>query len=283
MKVMLISLRAIVLVLMLSLSYLPVRMSAQMSREAVPLVDMDGGCLLGGVVNGQWVKPEEFGKRMSGGDKYRLYDLQGEHRSVTGGRPASQGAPCEDTLYVDIPREIRETFPEGSHYIGVAGKWNPLPRVPKVESNQSPVYRNMVADVIKRKGIRNPQVNLVKVVRVDLEGDGVDEVIISASRVNRYDTGSITPHPKAGDYSLVMLRKVINGKAQTIMLDEDYQPKAEKVSTPYEYDLIAVLDLNGDGVMEIVIAGGYYEGDWKTVYSIKGNKAVDVLGCGCGA
>jgi ribosomal protein L18E len=277
------SFRIVGLILMLSLSYTPVRLSAQGKSEAVPLVDMDGGCLLGGVINGQWVKPEEMSQRMSGGDKYRLYDLKGEYKTVTGGKPASQGAPCEDTLYVDLPREILESFPAGSHYIGVAGRWNPLPRVPKIESNDSAVYRNLVADLLKRKGIRRPQVNIVKVVRVDLEGDGVDEVIINATRVHRYGNGSITPDPAAGDYSIVMLRKMINGKAQTIMLDEEYHPKAERFTAPDEFDLIAVLDLNGDGIMEIINAGGYYEGNWKTVYSIKGNKALDVLGCGCGA
>jgi hypothetical protein len=277
--------RFVILVLVSSLLLAPFSsVSAQMSKEAVPIIDMDGGCLMGGVMDGKWIKMEEFGARMSGGDKYRLYDLAGEHKtSVTGGKAASNGAPCEETLYVDIPAEIRDSLPAGSHYIGVAGKWNPLPRAPKIEGNNNPVYRNLVADLLKRKGIRRPQVNIVKVVRVDLEGDGTEEVIINATRVHRWESGSITPNPDAGDYSLVMLRKIINGKVQTIMLDEEYHPKAERFTAPNEYNLVAVLDLNGDGVMEIVNSGAYYEGDWKTVYSIKGNKAEDVLGCGCGA
>lgn len=277
--------RFVILVLVTSLLFAPVSpSSAQMSQEAVPIIDMDGGCLMGGVMDGKWIKMGEFGTRMSGGDKYRLYDLAGEYKtSVTGGKAASNGAPCEDTLYVEIPPEIREAISASSHYIGVAGKWNPMPRALKIEGNNNPVYRNLVAELLKRKGIRRPQVNIVKVVRVDLEGDGTEEVIINATRVNRWENGSITPNPDAGDYSLVMLRKMINGKVQTIMLDEEYHPKTERFTAPNEYNLVAVLDLNGDGVMEIVNSGAYYEGDWKTVYSIKGNKAEDVLGCGCGA
>ncbi|MBV9210879.1 MAG: hypothetical protein JOZ52_09640 [Acidobacteria bacterium] len=257
--------------------------NAQVKSEAVPVMDGDGGCLMGGSSGGNWLKAEEMGKRMTGGDKYRLYDLKGLWKSVTGGKPESQGAPCEDTLYVELPKDFQDSIPAGSHYIGVAGTWNPLPRAPRIESNDNPTYRNLVASLLTQKGIRRPQVNITKVVRVDLEGDGTDEVIIVATRVHRFDNGSITPDPDAGDYSLVMLRKVINGKAQTIMLDEEYHPKAAKFTAPNEYDLTAVLDLDGDGVMEIIVAGGYYEGDWKTVYSIKGNKAIDVLGCGCGA
>jgi hypothetical protein len=272
------------LVLMISLLS-PLCLNAQVKSEAVPIIDMDGGCLMGGVSGGNWIKPEEMGPRMSGGDKYRIYDLNGLWKSMTGGKAATQGAPCEDTLYVEAPKDFTDSIPEGSHYIGVAGTWNPLPRTPKIESNDNPTYRSLVASLLTRKGIRRPQVKITKVVRIDLEGDGTDEVIINATRANHWGEGggSITPNASMGDYSLVMLRKMIGGKVQTIMLSEEYHTKAENFSAPDEFNLSAVLDLNGDGVMEIVVAGAYYEGAWQTVYSIKGNKAVDVLGCGCGA
>jgi hypothetical protein len=67
------------------------------------------------------------------------------------------------------------------------------------------------------------------------------------------------------------------------MLDEEYHKKSETFTAPDEFKLVAVMDLNGDGVMEVVTSGAYYEGNWKTVYDIKDNKAVDVIGCGCGA
>jgi hypothetical protein len=277
-----ISFKFIVLVLMTSLLF-PLYSNAQVKNGAVPVVDMDSGCLMGGSSGGSWIKPEEMARRMSGGDKYRVYDLNGLWKSVTGGKAAPQGAPCEDTLYVGLPKDFQDAIPEGSHYVGVAGTWNPLPRTPKIESNDIPIYINLVASLLTSKGIRRPQVNITKVVRVDLEGDGTDEILINATRVNRWGSGSITPNPSAGDYSFVMLRKVINGKPQTIMLAEEYHKKSETFTAPNEYNLSAVLDLNGDGVMEVIVAGAYYEGAWQTAYSIKGNKAVDVLGCGCGA
>ncbi|MBV9957876.1 MAG: FG-GAP repeat protein [Acidobacteria bacterium] len=263
----------------------PVGLRAQVKNEAVPVIDGSSGCLMGGSSGGAWLKAEEMGTRVTSGDKYRLYNLNGEWKSLTGNKPATQGPPCEDTLFVDIPADVRDAMPDNSHYIGVAGKWNPMPRAPRIESNDKPTYRNAVAAALRSKGIRRPEVKIVKVVRVDLEGDGVEEVIINATRANRWGEGrgTITPNASAGDYSLVMLRKMINGKVQTIMLDEEYHTKPETFSAPDEYELVAVVDLNGDGVMEIVVAGGYYEGEWQTAYTIKGNKAVDVMGCGCGA
>ncbi len=257
----------------------------QSTTTAVPIVDMEGGCLLGGSVDGKWVKAEEMATRMSGGDKYRLFDLKGEdNKNVTGGKPKSQGPPCEDTLYVDIPQEFFLSLSEGKPYIGFPGKWNPMPRIPKSENTNSPVYRNVVAAHLRSKGIGRPDVKILKIVRIDLEGDGVEEVLIQASRVNRWgNSNTITPDPSAGDYSFVMLRKMNLGKVQNIMLDEEYHKKTERFTAPDEFKLVAVLDLNGDGVMEVITSGEYYEGNWKTVYEIKGNKAVDVIGCGCGA
>jgi hypothetical protein len=275
--------RLTTLALLMSISFSPVRSDSQVTIEAMPVIDVDGGCLLGGSEDGKWLKMAELAPRMSGGDKYRIYGLNGEWKSMTGDKPSSQGPPCEDTMFVEIPKEIRDSMPAGSQFIGVAGKWNPMPRPVVLESTRSPIYRNAVIEQLRKKGIRRPRVNIIKIVRVDLDGDGVTEVIVNATNVNRWESGSITPNAKAGDYSFVMLRKVVNGKVITIMLDQEYHTKYTQFSAPNEYSLSAVLDLNGDGVMEIVVAGAYYEGNWKTVYSMQGIKAVDVLGCGCGA
>lgn len=275
--------RIAIFAMMVSLSYAPAQTKKQVTSDAVPVIDVDGGCLLGGSVGGKWLKDQAMSTRMSGGDKYRTFDLNGEWKSLTGGKAGSNGAPCEETLYVEIPKDIQEARPEGRHYIGVAGNWNPMPRSIRIENSKSGVYRNAVESQLQKKGIRRPQVQITKVVRVDLDGDGVEEVIVNATRANRWDNGSIKHDANVGDYSLVMLRKIIDGKVQTIMLDEEYHPKYVQTATPNEFDLVAILDLNGDGVMEIIVAGAYYEGNWKTVYSIEGNKAVDVIGCGCGA
>ncbi len=270
-------------VIVLVLSSAPLPVNAQVASDAMPVIDASSGCLLGGSIGGKWLKPDEIAPRMAGGDKFRIYSLDGLWKTMTGNKPATQGAPCEDTLYVDVPTELRDSMKQGGQYIGVAGKWNPQPRIPKLESTKNPVYRNVIAELLRRKGIARPQVNIVKVVRIDLDGDGTDEVLINATRVNRWGSGSISSDASAGDYSVVLLRKIINGKVQSIILDEEYHAKATKFSAPNEFAIAAVLDLNGDGIMEVVDAGGYYEGDWKTVYSIQGKKAVDVIGCGCGA
>ena len=67
----------------LLLSFTPVRPNSQVTIEAIPVIDVDGGCVLGGSVDGKWLKSGEMSSRMSGGDKYRTYSLQQSGETVS--------------------------------------------------------------------------------------------------------------------------------------------------------------------------------------------------------
>lgn len=258
--------------------------SVTSAQRIVPVVDAGGGgCVMGGTRDGKWLKSEEMGPLLVGGESYSVYDLTRKVGVRRGDKPTQPGDSCSDTYFV----KNMYSSDEPASLIAIGADWNALPRVPKVESNSSPVYRSAVADLLRRNGIARPQVQIVKVLRVDLDGDGTDEVLINATRVKRWEQGGgITPDSNAGDYSVVLLRKVIKGKVETIVLDGEYHPKRsdrEREGPPNEYQIVAALDLNGDGRMEVIVQGGYYEGDWKTAYDIKGTKAENIFGCGCGA
>ena len=275
--------RALSWLLLIFISSSLISASNALAQKVVPVVDIGGGgCVMGGVRSGKWLKAEEMAPLMQGGERYNVYNLTRRVGVRTGVKPASEGPPCSDTMYVKnmSPKEGDRGL------IAVGGNWNALPRVPKVESRRSAVYRAAVAGLLRRNGIRRPQINIVKVLRVDLDGDGTDEILINATRAKRWESGSIANDSNAGDYSVVLLRKVIKGKVETIVLDGEYHPKprnAETEGPPNEYAITSVLDLNGDGRMEVIVEGGYYEGSWKTVYDIKGRKAENIFGCGCGA
>ena len=57
-----------------------------------------------------------------------------------------------------------------------------------------------------------------------------------------------------------------------------------RFDAPNSYKVIAVLDLNGDGKMEVVIGSHYYEGEMTTIYQMRARiKQRAVLSAGCGA
>jgi hypothetical protein len=251
--------------------------AAQLGSAAAPpvypIVNMGQQCLLGGAYSGKWLGADAVKAGLRGGERYRLYSLTRYLGMGTGARPASAGPPCEDTQQLDV------TPDPSASVIGIDGTWNAMPRVPRVESTNQAVYRQAAADVLKRNGIANPKVVLKQVLRVDLEGDGEKEVLVTATN---YKDG-IQPHAQVGDYSVVFLRKVIKGKVETTIVEGDFYTKTVEFGAPVTYNVGAIVDTNGDGVLEIMVEGEYYEGIWSSVYQVKGAKVEEVLTCGCGA
>lgn len=245
---------------------------------AHPVVDISENCLLGGSAGGKWVETKDITTQLSGGERYKIYSLTGLVGESTGAKPESFGEPCDDQMSVKMqPEQDVE-----KQYIAVAANWNAQPRVPKIESVNQQVYQQAVRDVLLQHGIGQPRVNIAQVLRVDLEGDGADEVIINATN---YAVGMgpyINPQTKAGDYSMILLRKIVGGKVQTILVTGEFYKRNIQFSAHNEYSVPAILDLNGDGRMEVLVHWRYYEGSGVVAYGITGNKVKELIGCGCG-
>jgi len=91
---------------------------------------------------------------------------------------------------------------------------------------------------------------------------------------------------------MVLLRRVIAGKVETQLVEGEFHPKAypgkgsdddASFDAPNAYKVIAVLDLDGDGKMEIVVGANYYEGEELTIYRYDPKKVDALLSVACGA
>lgn len=250
---------------------------AQGRRTEVPhaVVSLTWGCLLGGTLKGKWLRTEAIVPLLKGGEQYRLYTSTGAAGEATGGAPVEESTPCNGAYSVKLTPPLTE----GSRSVlAIGGDWNALPRKAEFLSTSDPVYRKALADLLRRKGIRRPELKIERVMRVDLEGDGADEVLVSATRY----VGGLSPQVHAGDYSVVFVRKIVKGRLRTIMLAGEFYLTGKRLAPPYEYKLSAVMDVNGDGVMEIIVDSDYYEGGETDVYRLNGTRAGIALACGCG-
>jgi len=174
--------------------------------------------------------------------------------------------------------------------IAIAAPWNALPRKPRVADTTQQVYIDAVRDFLKTKGIEQPKVKIESILRVDLDGDGEEEVLISATNYFRKDD-HVPMRSPAASYSMVLLRRVVAGKVETQLIVGEFYPKAYpksaqeegRFNAPNAYKVITTLDLDGDGKMEIVVGSNYYEGEMTTIYQCDPKKAEAVLSVGCGA
>ena len=244
--------------------------------DLYPIVEADTGYFFGASADGKWIKPEHAAKQLAGETRYRLYSLTGPVRETTGAKPIFVDEPCPDTYAVTFPEEVKEEL------IGLAAPWNPLPRKPQVLATTQEVYINAARDFLRGRGITEPVVKITRIVRVDLEGDGEDEVLLSAT--NYHTRGDRVPtSAKIGSYSFVLLRRVVKEKVQTQLVAGEFYTKATRFSAPNYYEVRGVLDLNGDGKLEIVVHSAYYEGAATTIYELTGNKLRAALSVACGA
>ena len=108
------------------------------------------------------------------------------------------------------------------------------------------------------------------------------QVLLSATNYPG-EEGESPYHAETGNYSFVLLRHVVDGKVQTKLIDGEFYPKASESQTPYRYEVSGMLDLDGDGFLEIIIYSAYYEGATSTWWHFDAGKLKKVLEIGCGA
>ena len=106
-----------------------------------------------------------------------VYGLTQSLGEAKGGKPKPnpEGLPCEETLWVSLSPKPEKGV------IALAAPWNALPRKPRTSDTTQQVYSDVVRDFLKTKGIEQPKVKIEDILRVDLDGDGEDEVLISAT------------------------------------------------------------------------------------------------------
>ena len=118
----------------------------------------------------------------------------------------------------------------------------------------------MLADV----GIENPETVLQQVIRVDLDGDGENEVLLTADNTadGRFE------EVKKGDNAVFLYMESDTAEPQVV--EKDVYPEEQEEGSLYRllYRVDTIADLDGDGIMEIVMNGWYYEGDWCTIYKL---------------
>lgn len=257
------------LVLLLLLS------ATAIAADLHPIIEMETGYFFGGSADGKWVKAERAAKSMKGSTSFRVFGLTQEVGKATGGKPKSVEEVCPDTLTVSLSSELKEGV------IALSAPWNALPRKPQIADPTQQVYVGAVREFLESRRISDPKVRITRILRVDLDGDGENEVLISATNYFTKDGDVPTENPAHGSYSIVLLRRVVAGKVQTEFVAGELYLKDEP-NTPNVYEIPAVLDLNGDGKLEVIVHSHYYEGAGTTIYDCSGGKCKAVLSVECG-
>jgi hypothetical protein len=191
---------------------------ASPAADLHPILEVQNGYLFGGTSDGKWIKADATAKALPDETTYRIYGLTQPLGEAKGGKPKPKEVLCEETLAVSLSPKPEKGV------IAIAAPWNALPRKPQVLDPTQKVYADAVGDFLKTKGIEQPKVKIESILRVDLDGDGEDEVLVSAA--NYFDKENRVPmRSPAGSYSMVLLRRVVAGKVETQLVEGEFHQK----------------------------------------------------------
>lgn len=233
-------------------------------RPALVLLPNERRALvLGAWRGGRWLPAAATAPGLRAGELYRVRGLGGGAAAARGGEATSPGVPCETSFDLALrpltPRPVFRTVTQAAR--------NAHPRPVTALSTRNGTYRRVVREELVRRGLSASDGRLLGVTRADLNGDGTDEVILEAAHYAGRPGLFPPPVGQPGDYSLLLLRHVQNGEVRTTVLGAHLAPR-----TPYDpgsgapmplatlFRLAGLVDLNGDGRLEILTFGGYYEG-----------------------
>ena len=246
---------------------------AAQAADVATFIDLPVRFVIGGHSKGKWLTSEQAGKSIKPGTPFRLFTLKGDRGKVNVTKTTPEPDVCMDVWMT----ELDEVIENGC--IAVSAPWNPMPRAVKVGDTKQV---KAVSEILTANGIKKPLVKIKQLLRVDLDGDGEEEVLLTATNYSKAEEGTAPNAASAGNYSFVALRRVIDGKVDTQIIEGEFYPKTMDFNAPNFYEIGGVLDLDGDGKMEIVLESQYYEGGGTTAWKLGKKKAEKVLEIACG-
>ena len=228
------------------LTPIPAATQIEISNPAAIIAKVGGGknsfLLVGGSQNGSWVSAGDVAGVNPINADYQLYtglDFQGW---ITGQGVVYEPICDQHFLTFDL-------FSVNESAVGVSGKWSVMPRTPQEIPTNNEIYLQAVAAWQVDQAPSQPIAAIKKIWKVDVEGNGTDEVFINATHYAEPTGHNVEPR----DYSVVLMRTVIGSEVVTIQLVGDYYTEAVENRFPLTYTLEFIGDLNGDGQMEVVV------------------------------
>jgi hypothetical protein len=282
------------------------------------------GFLLGAFIDGQWVSNEDLQENeryhqhhIWGGEEGRVYRFAGletDSAVVTAdAMDHHEDDPDDKNRGPEFHTMSVQTGPDQSRGRGdarltIIGDFDAMPRKAEVLPPDNPIYREIVAAWLAERGLSGAQPKITQLIRVDLDGNGKDEVLIATQNIIHPKDGAqaelfsfepdtplltelknpngVGPRARAGEYSILLLRKVMeNEQARNIPIAEFIATKDSpgdedpltSAHTPWVHKIAGIADLNGDGVMEILTAEAFFNGLWYRVYEMQGQDVRKIL------
>jgi len=228
-----------------------------------------------------WIAADDFYEPPNPQDPFTLYGVAGKLADV---RIVDPRRAWPQGTFADWSAKISPwDWTVQPHAIAVAGAGAAPARLARKLPLDDPSAVAVVAEFLKRKGLRVSHPLLTQAFAVDLDGDGMDEQLICAHS----DASALRDHEPAAIYALALLHfKARAGAERTAALfsQASYKPSDRTMAQQQRFygvrhfeRWLGFLDLTGDGRLEAVLYDAQVDGTQVDVFSFDGRRAVRVL------
>lgn len=225
----------------------------------------------------QWVDAQDEGSLpVVGGENYQVARI-GIEAVVLGEAPTTLCEPFVNNLGINIDQpDLLGEWP-GPAGVAISAPWDLQPHLFQAFGDDG-TYAAVASQLLANRGLNVPNPVIKQLFRTDLEGDGINEILVVAEDLTN---GYLTTN---GDYSIAFLQKVVQGEVATAILGSSVITDANNQYF-IGFTIGAVADLNGDSKMEMVLDSADFEGFGVGVWEYANDDLGPILvfETGCGA
>jgi hypothetical protein len=212
---------------------------------------------------------------LSGNETYQIARV-GVRATTSGSAPTTLCEPQANPGVVLDNEEVLGDVP-GPYGVAISAPWELIPHLFE-EIEDDGTNAAFAGELLAERGLDVPDPVIKQLIRADLEGDGVNEVLVVAEDVTQDLVAEV------GDYSIAFMRSTLGDDVQTAILGESVIVSEDQTPLVYAFSIGAVADLSGDGKMEIVVSAAQYEGIgvevWEWIDDEQGPTPQISIGCG---
>ena len=247
--------------------------TAEEPQIAIGVTPEGISCVLGGVIRGRISPAKSLVDAMSHSQEYTMTRI-----GKTGPTAVAIGSPqedCEDQFGQELslgPDDLGKL--QVALRGGVDNVKKLVPLTAAELKRQGSAYESDVRVFLNDRGFPGRIAKLSQLIKADLDGDGIDDVLINAADTAR-------DNARKGEYSVVLVKRGKDGAVIPLNVDIT-EEDSDAPSLLWDNTVVSIADLDGDGTMEIILYGAYYYGDGWQVFRLGDTKAEPVLTCGCG-
>jgi hypothetical protein len=178
---------------------------------------------------------------------------------------------------VELTQDLPDTpVSLGYDAIGVTADWPLHPRPVRQAGIEVPIYAEVGANLFSEAPTAD-QGTVAQVVRADLDGDGIEEVLVTYELITEPNFGALN------DFTGVYARYPNeDGTVVDEFLTSYVLADPIDFPTVGRFTIAAVADLNGDGVMEVVLRDAFWESAGMSVWALEDGRLNEVMSGGCG-